>query len=222
MVKARQKAPGLDLPLLDQGGPVDTQPEEKRERSFSGKLPFRTTEDNHRNIYLAAQNAGVSINAWMEDVLSKAAQAQLSNEPSDAPLQPIQHWIMENPQAIAGLVDDIKPLFKNQKMLTTFEFLNAFETLVSDWSKLKSHLKHPKTETAMQLAQAMVAVLKPYLKQPTTEGVFAFLNVLKQSDGGREALQRCIKNQDAEGTVKALLKVSYLLTDLEAAEEQGD
>lgn len=48
------------------------------EKPFSGKLPFRTTPENHRKVYLAAAKAGKSINAWMDEVLSQAAEKTLS------------------------------------------------------------------------------------------------------------------------------------------------
>jgi predicted HicB family RNase H-like nuclease len=41
------------------------------EKPFSGKLPYRTTPDVHRKIYLAATKAGKSINAWMDEVLAQ-------------------------------------------------------------------------------------------------------------------------------------------------------
>ncbi|MEI6380229.1 MAG: type II toxin-antitoxin system HicB family antitoxin [Cyanobacteriota bacterium ELA615] len=47
------------------------------DKSFSGKLPFRTTPENHRKIFLAATKAGKSINAWMEEVLSMASTKSL-------------------------------------------------------------------------------------------------------------------------------------------------
>lgn len=45
----------------------------KPDKPFSGKLPFRTTPEHHRRIFLAATKAGKSINAWMEEVLVDAA-----------------------------------------------------------------------------------------------------------------------------------------------------
>ena len=45
---------------------------EEPDKPFSGKLPFRTTAERHRQIYLAAREANKSINAWMDDALSKA------------------------------------------------------------------------------------------------------------------------------------------------------
>lgn len=46
---------------------------EEPDKPFSGKLPFRTTPEHHRQIFIAASKAGKSINAWMDEVLSIAA-----------------------------------------------------------------------------------------------------------------------------------------------------
>ncbi len=45
---------------------------EEPDKPFSGKLPFRTTTERHRQIYLAAKKANKSINSWMDDVLAEA------------------------------------------------------------------------------------------------------------------------------------------------------
>jgi predicted HicB family RNase H-like nuclease len=47
------------------------------DKPFSGRLPFRTTPERHRKIFLAAKLAGKSINAWMDDTLAEAAQRAL-------------------------------------------------------------------------------------------------------------------------------------------------
>ncbi len=46
---------------------------EEPDKPFSGKLPFRTTPEHHRKIFIAAKKAGKSINAWMDEVLTVAA-----------------------------------------------------------------------------------------------------------------------------------------------------
>jgi predicted HicB family RNase H-like nuclease len=48
------------------------------DKPFSGKLPFRTTPENHRKIFIAAKKAGKSINAWMDEVLSRAAERAIN------------------------------------------------------------------------------------------------------------------------------------------------
>ncbi len=47
---------------------------EEPDKPFSGKLPFRTSPENHRKIFIAAKKSGKSINAWMDEVLANAAE----------------------------------------------------------------------------------------------------------------------------------------------------
>lgn len=51
---------------------------EEPDKPFSGKLPFRTTPEHHRKIFIAANKAGKSINAWMDEVLSIAADKAIN------------------------------------------------------------------------------------------------------------------------------------------------
>lgn len=50
---------------------------EEPNKPFSGKLPFRTTPENHHKIFIAASKAGKSINSWMDEVLVKAAEQRI-------------------------------------------------------------------------------------------------------------------------------------------------
>ncbi len=52
---------------------------EEPNKPFSGKLPFRTTPEHHRKIFIAASKAGKSINAWMDEVLSIAADNMINS-----------------------------------------------------------------------------------------------------------------------------------------------
>lgn len=51
---------------------------EEPERPFSGKLPYRTSPETHRKIFIAAKKAGKSINAWMDEVLSEMADKTIN------------------------------------------------------------------------------------------------------------------------------------------------
>lgn len=44
------------------------------EKPFSGKLPYRTTPERHRQIFITAKQQNKSINAWMDEVLEKALE----------------------------------------------------------------------------------------------------------------------------------------------------
>jgi len=54
------------------------------DKPCSGKLPFRTTPERHRKIFLAAKLAGKSINAWMDDTLAEAAERALQDREEPA------------------------------------------------------------------------------------------------------------------------------------------
>jgi predicted HicB family RNase H-like nuclease len=47
-------------------------------KAFSGQLPYRTTPEGHKKVYLAAKKEKKSINAWMDEVLTKAAEKVLN------------------------------------------------------------------------------------------------------------------------------------------------
>ncbi|MDY6804879.1 MAG: type II toxin-antitoxin system HicB family antitoxin [Cyanobacteriota bacterium] len=48
------------------------------EQPFSGEVAFNTTPENYQKIWLAAQKTGKSINAWMDEVLSAAAEKTIN------------------------------------------------------------------------------------------------------------------------------------------------
>ena len=52
---------------------------EEPDKPFSGQLPFRTTPQRHRQIYLAAKKANKSINSWMDEILASEAEKAISN-----------------------------------------------------------------------------------------------------------------------------------------------
>ena len=46
---------------------------QEADKPFSGNLPLRTTPERHRKLFIASKKAGKSMNAWMDEVLEKAA-----------------------------------------------------------------------------------------------------------------------------------------------------
>src|SRR5512135_2612876 len=47
---------------------------EKPEKAFSGHIPFRTNPEHHRKILIASRLMDKSINAWMDEALTEAAE----------------------------------------------------------------------------------------------------------------------------------------------------
>ncbi len=52
--------------------PNSKERNEEPEKPFSGKFNLRLTPELHREVYVAAKHAGVSINAWVSNTLRHA------------------------------------------------------------------------------------------------------------------------------------------------------
>lgn len=50
----------------------------KPEKPYSGQFRFRTTPEHHRLIALAAAREGKSINAWLDEIATRAAERNLA------------------------------------------------------------------------------------------------------------------------------------------------
>lgn len=99
-------------------------------KPFSGKLPFRTTPETHRQVFLAAVQAGKSINAWMEEILSEAAEQALSGKTAQKPAispeerRQIQKQLLDRLRSEAfQLWNRVKPLLKNHEGDTFDQFM---------------------------------------------------------------------------------------------------
>ncbi|MBD3886569.1 type II toxin-antitoxin system HicB family antitoxin [Phormidium tenue FACHB-886] len=111
---------------------------EEPDRTFSGRLPLRTTPDNHHLIYLAAAQAEKSINAWMEEVIIEAAQKATRsayNQPTVLPLEE----------------------YEQEQLLTRLE-----EKLNQLQAALKPYLK----SNTPEVVEPCLAVLEPFLTDP--------------------------------------------------------
>lgn len=108
------------------------------DKPFSGKLPFRTTPDIHRDIYVAATRANKSINAWMEDVLSQAAQQVKASS----------SIISDNYQQI-----EISPT----------EFKQLLDQLESRLNQLQAEVE-PYLQEKPGIFDRFLQVIKPFLK----------------------------------------------------------
>jgi len=144
------------------------------EKLFSGRLPFRTTPETHRQIYLAATQAGKSINAWMEAVLSAAAQQNFGRSPNTdrESSSPSVRALLEERDGIARLgaavgpflrtdntvhlfsaleklligLDAIQPLLRTQDPNVLSEVIVAIENLLKTTSQPDKAVMHPEVE----------------------------------------------------------------------------
>lgn len=93
---------------------------QKPDKPFSGKLPFRTTPDFHREIYLASAKSNKSINAWMEDTLKIALQQASASFPS-------VERILENEDTVQALLAQVSDLLIDNNPIEKEKFIDALE-----------------------------------------------------------------------------------------------
>jgi predicted HicB family RNase H-like nuclease len=105
------------------------------EKPFSGKLPFRTSPEIHRDIYIAASRADVSINAWMEAILSQAAQQAspvlLEAESAELSIAEYRYLLTQLQAKINLLQDTVTPYLKQQPGVFA-DLLNQIRPILKD------------------------------------------------------------------------------------------
>lgn len=141
------------------------------EKPFSGKLPFRTTPEIHRDIYIAASRADRSINAWMEDILSQAARRlnttplKVTEDNSEYSIAEyrflltrlqekinrlqtaIEPYLEQRPEAFSVLLSQIKPILKDKELpelIEKVEIIRKRLDLIRDQeASLRSFIEQP-------------------------------------------------------------------------------
>jgi DNA-directed RNA polymerase specialized sigma24 family protein len=107
--------------------PIDSSDQTLR----SGRLPFRTDPETHGKIALAAQQAGKSINAWMEEVLSREANDRLGYSSSEEKITSGNiRDLFENPEALVSLIDVLAKFLKDDDPYTLLRFGSALKKML--------------------------------------------------------------------------------------------
>lgn len=136
------------------------------DKPFSGKLPFRTTPDVHRAIYLASTKAEKSINSWMEEVLKKALRRKSSNYHSVKTL-------IEKESNVQALLARVSNLLVDDSSLAKEGFIDALEKFLIGLEEIKHFIKsEPGNKNLLELIKE----------------ICFFLDENKNEHGGRAAL----------------------------------
>lgn len=147
------------------------------DKPFSGKLPFRTTPEIHRDIYIAATRADKSINAWMEEVLGNAAkrrrhqegQALEDHRESELSIAEYRRFFIELEEKFKKLQDVIKPFLKGdpEELTLLAAFLDKIEPALKDPELQDMLLQVRRTflkDNSDALLVDLLGELNPFLK----------------------------------------------------------
>lgn len=146
------------------------------EKPFSGKLPFRTTPEIHRDIYIAATRADKSINSWMEEILGKAAQqpnvasAEASEDRSEfaISIEEYEKLLAQLQGKIIQLQNTIKPYLEEKTTSSFARLFRDMRPLLKD-RELPELLEKVETiQERLKSVQYQEAALLSLIDQPTS------------------------------------------------------
>ncbi len=147
-------------------------------KPFSGKLPFRTTPEIHRDIYIAATRADKSINSWMEEILGKAAQqphiahGSSSEDRSEfaISIEEYEKLLAQLQNKIIQLQNTIKPYLEEKTSSSFARLFKAIRPLLKD-KELPELLEKVETiQERLKTVQYQEAALLSLIEQPTASG----------------------------------------------------
>lgn len=143
------------------------------DRPFKGNIAFRTSPETHREICLAAAQADLSINSWMDRVLADAARRELrskltlSNRESKIDEGSLVEWLNHKPDAVSTLLTAVKPFFERRGPETDIQILDTLEKYIESrgnyleaTNALKQLLRKGEEESLPDLLIEIETVLK--------------------------------------------------------------
>lgn len=104
------------------------------------QLSLRIDEGTHAKISQAAQKADKSINAWMEEVLSMAADDTLGSEGEGVIDSAAIRHLIEDPGYAKRLIELLEPHLKDNSFAAIFQFSHPLRKLLVGWDRIKPML----------------------------------------------------------------------------------
>jgi uncharacterized protein (DUF1778 family) len=155
------------------------------EKTFSGRLPFRTKPEIHELIYRAAKQKGVSLNSWMEHASKQVAEQELHQATEQAPTSTglAQQLMQKDPQTFFRLVDRLQKELKPQGIEHAIIWMSQVQTLMQDFDRLQTHLEMDKMRFSEYLEKFILSDLKQNPSQTSTEKFLEILSILLRSFG---------------------------------------
>jgi predicted HicB family RNase H-like nuclease len=166
------------------------------DKPFSGKLPFRTTPEIHRSIYLAASQVGKSINAWMEEMLSKSAERLLHDE--DARKDPIPSprvQLLSQAEVIPEIVAAVQPFLKSKEPYATLQFIDAVEEFLNGVDAIEPFINLEDTDAITQVVVRVIQVLSKVNIASSSEWTTSEAQTLNETPPDFSTLKRNSKRR---------------------------
>lgn len=141
------------------------------EKSYSGRLPFRTTPEIHRNIARAAAQVDKPMNTWMEAILDRCSKESLRlkqdfwSEPS-----PTVQRLSQNSDDMIRVMEALDPLLIRKQPGDVVRFIGTLEILLPLLDAVRACLVPYVKDTTPQTIAAVISAIESSLQQNSAEG----------------------------------------------------
>lgn len=192
------------------------------DKTWSGRLPFRTDPETHRKIALAAHQAGKSINAWMEEMVSQAANDSLGYISSDTKFASGKiRDLIEDPNAAVNLIETLADSLSDDNPYALLHFSAALKKLLIGldalvpffqregepivWAKIS-----PVAED-VEAVYRIVATTVPLLQGNDPNHTLQLGQALKKFMLGLDAVKPFLKGEATATSLKIVKEITDLL-----------
>jgi predicted HicB family RNase H-like nuclease len=211
----------------DNQGSITASSTQGASRSKAVKqLSFRIDDNTHHRISLAAQRAGkTSINAWMEEVLSAAADDVLESN-KDAVVSETIQTLLEDPGYATRLIEGVTPYLRDSSPPTVFQFSHALKKLLIGWDLISPFIEEASPESASEFVQVLsqpfpsvtklAAAVVPLLQETDAATVLRYNIALKKLLLGFASVAPFVKEKKTDSLLQIALVVERLLGEIQA------
>ena len=183
------------------------------------QLSLRIDDGTHSKISQAAQQADKSINAWMEEVLSAAADETLGLGGEGAIHSAAIRYLIEDPVYSRKLIEAIAHCLQDQGFAAIFQFSHPLRKLLVGWDQLKPLLREqpplgilPSTPSGVvKLTDAIL----PYLPTADPIAVMQFNGALRQFLLGIAVVKPFMKEDRHESLLEVVAIIESLIQEIE-------
>jgi uncharacterized protein (DUF1778 family) len=219
---SRRQKPTSDL---SEAGATHT---DQRSKVVVKQLSLRVNDQTHSRITLAAQKADKSINAWMEEVLSEAAEDVLALGGDDAIHSSAIRKLLDDPDYASRLIENIAKYLRDTSVTTIFQLGPALRKLLVGWDRIKPFLKEDAVlplDLVQDLAEPqgmakLINAISPFLQDGSPVSMLQLNRALKKLFLGIAAIKPFVKGENSH-ILYVVITIERLLSEIEQGSSSG-
>ena len=201
-------------------------PDRDRRPKAVKQLSFRTDENTHERILLAARKADKSINAWMEEILSEAADDTLGHyRPTTSFHSPAIRRLIEEEELAGQLAQDVESYLQAWNLRSVFQFKTALQKLLSGIDEVRFFLQTSGNGSLVKIKDfvskdtsritLLAQVILDFLPSEDPLTLLIFSRAIKKLSQGLAAVKPFLKEDKNRNTKNIVATIEKLIDSLE-------